>query len=213
MAAKTTQRVLWTVLIVALLGIGAFALNDWLKTKVIATPSRIIPVMGKVPDFTLTSQENKPFGTADLKGKIWVVDLIFTNCGGTCPMLTSEMATLQKSVAKTPDVHLVSITVDPHNDTPEVLAEYAKKFMADTKTWHFLTGPVSTIYTIAREGFKLTVDSTAGDPQSPILHSERFVLVDKNGNIRAFYDGTEAETKQKLLADIRDLFLEERAAQ
>jgi protein SCO1/2 len=213
MAAKTTQRVLWTVLIVALLGIGIYALNDWLKTKVIREPARIVPVMGTVPAFTLTDQDKKPFGTEDLKGKIWVVDLIFTNCGGTCPMLTSEMATLQKSLTKTPDVHLVSISVDPHNDTPEVLAEYAKKYLADTRSWHFLTGPVSTIYTIARDGFKLTVDSTAGDPQSPILHSERFVLVDKKGNIRAFYDGTEAETKQKLLADIRDLFLEEKNAQ
>lgn len=211
MAEKNnSQRLLWAGLVVALLAIGIYALNDWLKSQEITEPSRIIPVVGTVPEFTLTDQSGKPFGTSDLKGKIWVMDLIFTNCAGTCPMLTVEMANLQKSLKKTKDIHLVSISVDPNNDTPEVLAEYAKKYNADLTNWHFLTGKVSTIYTVAKDGFKMTVDSVSDDVMNPILHSERFALVDKKGRIRAFYTGTEPESKGKLLTDIGDLLREEK---
>lgn len=211
MAEKnTSQRLLWAGLVVALLAIGIYALNDWLKSQEITEPSRIIPVLGTVPEFTLTDQSGKPFGTSDLKGKIYVVDLIFTNCAGTCPMLTVEMASLQKSLNKTKDVHLVSISVDPNNDKPEILAEYAKKYNADLRNWHFLTGKVSTIYTVAKDGFKMTVDSVSDDVMNPILHSERFALVDKQGRIRAFYTGTEPESKGKLLTDIGDLLREEK---
>jgi protein SCO1/2 len=211
MAEKNnSQRLLWAGLVVALLAIGIYALNDWLKKQEITEPSRIIPVLGAVPEFTLTDQGGKPFGTSDLKGKIYVVDLIFTNCAGTCPMLTAEMASLQKSLKKTTDVHLVSISVDPNNDTPEILADYAKKYNADLKNWHFLTGKVSTIYTVAKDGFKMTVDSVSDDIQNPIVHSERFALVDKKGQIRAFYNGTEPESKEKLLFDIGDLLREEK---
>jgi cytochrome oxidase Cu insertion factor (SCO1/SenC/PrrC family) len=208
MAEKNnTQRLLWAGLIVALLAIGIYALNDWLRSQEITEPSREIPVLGTVPEFTLTDQSGKPFGTADLKGKIY---LIFTNCAGTCPMMTAEMAALQKSLRKTPDVHLVSISVDPNNDKPEILADYAKKYNADLTTWHFLTGKVSTIYTVAKDGFKMTVDSVSEDVMNPILHSERFALVDKKGRIRAFYTGTEPESKGKLLTDIGDLLREEK---
>ncbi len=205
-----TQRILWLTLAVALLGIGIYALNDWLRSQQISEPTRILPVIGKSPDFQLTNHEGKPFGTADLRGKIWVMDLIFTHCAGTCPMLTAEMAGLQKALRKAPDVHLVSISVDPNNDTPEVLAEYARKYNADTKNWHFLTGKVSTIYTVAKDGFKMTVDSVSDDVMNPIVHSERFALVDKQGNIRAFYNALEPETQAKLLTDIGDLLREEK---
>jgi len=196
-------------LVVALVGIGVFALRDYLKSQEITEPSRIIPAMGAVPPFELVSQEGKPFSSSSLAGKYWIVDLIFTNCGGTCPILTANMASLQKALAKA-DVQLVSISVDPNNDTPEVLAEYAKRYNADTRNWTFLTGKVSTIYTIAKDGFKLTVDSVSGDTMNPIVHSERFVLVDKQGTIRGFYDGTTNETQSKILHDLGDLMREEK---
>lgn len=208
--ANKSQRILWTVLVVALFGIGVFALRDYLKSQEITEPSRILPSIGAVPPFELVTQEAKPFSSSSLKGKYWIVDLIFTNCGGTCPMLTANMASLQKALAKTYDVQLVSISVDPNNDTPEVLAEYARRYNADTKNWTFLTGKVSTIYSIAKDGFKLTVDSVSGDTQNPIVHSERFVLVDKSGTIRGFYNGTTNETQSKILHDLGDLMREEK---
>ncbi len=210
MATNNPQKILWTVLAVALLGIGIYSLNDWMRSQEITKPSRILPTIGTVPEFTLTNLDNKPFGSGNLKGSIYVVDLIFTHCAGTCPMMTSQMASLQHSITKTPDVKLVSISVDPNNDTPEVMAEYAKRYNADTKNWYFLTGPISTIYTVAKNGFKLTLDSVGGDYNNPIVHSERFVLVDKKGNIRGFYTGTEDESKAKVLADIGDLLREEK---
>jgi cytochrome oxidase Cu insertion factor (SCO1/SenC/PrrC family) len=210
MASSKNQRILWTVLVLALAGIGIFALRDYMKSQEITEPSRIIPTMGAVPAFELVTHEGKPFSSSSLNGQYWIVDLIFTNCGGTCPILTANMASLQKALAKAYDVQLVSISVDPNNDTPEVLAEYAKRYNADTKNWTFLTGKVSTIYTIAKDGFKLTVDSVSGDTQNPIVHSERFVLVDKQGAIRGFYDGTTNETQSKILHDLGDLMREER---
>lgn len=208
--ASKTQRILWTVLILALAGVGIFALRDFLKSQEITEPTRILPTLGSVPAFELVTQEGKPFSSSSLNGKYWIVDLIFTNCGGTCPILTANLASIQKALAKTEDVELVSISVDPNNDTPEVLAEYAKRYNANTKNWTFLTGKVQTIYTIAKDGFKLTVDSVSGDEMNPIVHSERFVLVDKQGNIRGFYDGTTNEAQSKILGDLGDLMREEK---
>ena len=210
MASSKNQRILWTVLVVALVAIGIFALRDFMKSQEITQPTRILPSLGSVPPFELVTQEGKPFSSAALKGKYWIVDLIFTHCGGTCPVLTANMASMQKALAKAYDVELVSISVDPNNDTPEVLADYAKRYNADTKNWTFLTGKVQTIYTIAKDGFKLTVDSVSGDEMNPIVHSERFVLVDKTGTIRGFYDGTTNEAQSKILHDLGDLMREEK---
>src|SRR5690242_17772762 len=97
---KTTQRILWTVLAVALIGMGIYALNQWLRGQELKGPTRTLPALGIVPDFTLTTQDNAPLSLKDLKGKIWVADMIFTNCAGSCPMLTATMANLQQSVVK-----------------------------------------------------------------------------------------------------------------
>ena len=208
---KNTQRILWTVLAVALLGIGIYALNDWLRGQELKAPTRTLDALGIVPDFTLTKQDKAQLSLKDMKGKIWVADMIFTNCEGTCPILTARMASLQQSlIKKNTGVQLVSISVDPNNDTPEVLTEYAKNFGADTKSWSFLTGPVSTIYTLAKDGFKLTLDSANADTKEPIVHSERLVLIDKQGIIRGYYDGTTDDAQSKVLTDIGDLMREEK---
>lgn len=204
--SKRSNRLLWAALAVALLGIGIFALNDWLHSQELKTPTRELPSYGAIPPFILTTQDNTAFGLEQLKGKIWVADLIFTNCAGTCPMLSTRMAAIQESLAKTGTaVQLVSISVDPNNDTPEVLKEYAKHYHADPKRWTFLTGKVATIYTIAKNGFHLTLDSAHADIHEPITHSERLVLIDKTGNIRGYYNGTEEDSQSKLLIDIGDL--------
>lgn len=209
MATARSQKILWTVLALALIGIGIYSLNDWMRSQEIRTPSRILPVLGTVPEFSLTNWDKKTIGSKDLAGSFYVVDLIFTQCAGTCPILTAQMASLQHSLIKTTNVKLVSISVDPNNDTPEVLAEYAKHYNADTKSWYFLTGDIPTIYHIAKDGFKLTLDSVGGDFKNPIVHSERLVLVDRKGNIRGFYNGAEDDSKSKVLADIGDLLREE----
>lgn len=206
---KKSNKVLWGILVVALAGIGLFALQDWMRHQENDQPARVLPAYGAVPDFTLTNQDNAQIGLKDLKGKIWLADLIFTNCSGTCPMLSARMAAIQAAIAKTgPDVQLVSISVDPNNDTPPVLKEYAKKYNADPKRWTFLTGKVATIYTVAKDGFHLTLDSAHEDIHEPITHSERLVLIDRAGNVRGYYNGTEEDAQSKVLTDLGELMRE-----
>jgi protein SCO1/2 len=104
-----------------------------------------------------------------------------------------------------PDVRLVSFSVDPTHDGPDTLALYASAHHADMRRWSFLTGPVPTIYSVAKDGFHLPLDSTGGDQTTPIIHSPRFVLIDTKGSVRAYYDGSQDESRKKILSDIEAL--------
>jgi protein SCO1/2 len=158
---------------------------------------------GTVPPFQLTNQNGRPFGSADLKGKIWVADFIYTTCPGPCPMISSRMSEIQKPLEKT-DVHLVSFTVDPGKDTAERLREYANRLHAQPGRWDFLTGPKLVIYDLSVNGFKLAASENGSDQGQPV-HSTRMVLVDQRGQIRGYYEATEADAITKLLADANHL--------
>src|SRR6185312_4747014 len=142
---NTPQRLLWSLLILVLVGIGIYSSYSWLKHEELKTVTRSLPDYGKVPEFTLTNQDNKSVSLGDLKGHIWIADLIYTHCSGSCPMITSRLASIQKSLFKTPEVKLVSISIDPDHDSPQALNDYAKMCGADTKQWSFLTGERKTI--------------------------------------------------------------------
>jgi cytochrome oxidase Cu insertion factor (SCO1/SenC/PrrC family) len=162
---------------------------------------------GAVPPFQLVNQNGQPFGAAQLSGKIWIADFIFTACPGPCPMISSRMSELQKPLSDT-DVHLVSFTVDPEKDTPEVLSGYAEKLHAQPRRWDFLTGPKSKIYDLSRNGFNLGVSDGTGQAGIPV-HSTRMILVDRHGEIRGYYDATAADGVTKLLADTSHLLREQ----
>lgn len=152
----------------------------------------------------------------DLRGKVWVADFIFTNCAGPCPRLTSHMSRLQEALAGVAgggEVRLVSFSVDPEKDTPEVLAEYGRRFRADFTRWSFLTGGKQAIYDLIFEGFKLAIDDGAlskdGTPGPGIItHSVRFVLVDREGRIRGYYPGEDADIVERIAPDIERLLAE-----
>jgi cytochrome oxidase Cu insertion factor (SCO1/SenC/PrrC family) len=168
-----------------------------------------LPVLGEVPEFSLLERNGGKLGLADLKGHVWVASFVFTHCAGPCPLLTSRMAALGKRLVDLPDVRLVSFTVDPERDTPEVLRDYAKGYGAG-EAWFFLTGEKAPLYELIMNGFKLGIDDgsavTAGTlGPGTITHSVRFVLVDKAGGIRGYYDGTEAGLPDKLVPLIRVL--------
>src|SRR6266496_2921620 len=153
----------WKTTLIAI-PIVTLALLLWLRQlEVNALRQRTVSSYGTVPEFTLMNQDGKNFGSADLRGKIWIADFIYTTCPGPCPMISSRMSELQKPLEKT-DVHLVSFTVDPAKDTPPVLRGYAEKLQAGTGRWDFLTGPQSTIYNLSRDGFKLAVGEEKGIP-------------------------------------------------
>ncbi len=162
---------------------------------------------GPVPEFTLTERSGSVVGLQQLRGKIWVADFIYTTCTDTCPLQSAMMAQLQHQYANNPDFQLVSFTVDPERDTPQVLTTYATKFQADGKRWYFLTGPKARIGRLVEEGFHLAVTSFSQDqdPAAVIGHSPRFVLVDKDARIRGYYDSRESEALVRLKNDIDSL--------
>src|ERR1700756_190525 len=121
-----------------------------------------IPVFYTLPDFSLIDQNGNRVTLHDLAGKVWVADFIFTNCGGTCPLMTDKMRKLQEALP--PDIYFVSFTVDPTRDTPKVLAAYAEEHRADRGRWMFLTGDKEALYDVCVKGFKLPLDTEGGTP-------------------------------------------------
>jgi cytochrome oxidase Cu insertion factor (SCO1/SenC/PrrC family) len=185
-----------------LLGVLAFALLG-------CSQPEPLPEYGQTPDFELTERSGRRVSSAELEGKVWVADFIFTTCAGPCPLMSTHMSALQRATADL-DVQLVSFTVDPETDTPEVLAEYAKRYKADPERWLFLTGAKQALYDMIRKGFLLAVDDgslTEGGKPGPglITHSVKFVLIDREGRIRGFYSGDAANVVDEILPDIERL--------
>lgn len=204
---SSRSPIVWkvTLILIPLITLGLLL---WLRQlEVQALRQRTVSSYGSVPSFQLTNQDGQPFGSAQLSGKIWIADFVYTTCPGPCPMISTRMSDLQKPLEKT-DVRLVSFSVDPEKDTPQVLRSYAERLQADPARWDFLTGPKSAIYKLSHDGFKLAV-SDGSDAQGIPVHSTRMVLVDRHGQIRGYYDATEAEAVTKLLADTNHLLREQ----
>ncbi len=168
-------------------------------------------VLGTVPEFRLVDQEGSAYGSADLAGRFWVADFVFSRCTSMCPLLTAAMAKLQSELEGDPvwsELRLVSFSVDPGHDSPAVLADYAAEHGADDAHWKFLTGERDRIWALSVDGFKLPVGENAGGADTPLFHSDRFVLVDAGGRIRGYYAGLEEDDRDALLRDLRTLHAE-----
>ena len=149
------------------------------KTAIISFPSR------ELPDFRLPESMGQTVSLKDLIGKRWLANFIFTRCAGPCPMMTRDISELHRQVGKSnPDFRFVTFTVDPENDTVEVLKKYAETFQADHERWKFLTGSEAEILTLIRGGFLQYVQPNVGESRTPgfeVAHSNRAVLVNENG--------------------------------
>lgn len=215
MNPATTQRVLVVLLAVASVGVTALITLNVFRNSGSrphgghAGPQP--PVLAELPDFTLTERSGDAVGLADLRGQVSVVGFIFTKCAGACPALTSRMAELQIKLSDRPDwddIRLVSISVDPENDTPEVLREYARLAHADDERWLMLTGQRDKVWSLVTQGFKLGVADNPDNEDVPILHSQKLVLVDRAGRIRGYYDALERKTPDGTVTpDERDALL------
>jgi protein SCO1 len=165
---RLPQILLWGLLgivLIGVMGLGIWSLiwQNPLAHLLPGISSAALPVYGSVPDFSLIDQNSRPVQKVDLEGKIWIADFIFTQCPDECPLMTAEMARLQSDMAGLQDFRSVSITVDPEQDTPKILSQYAARFYADAERWLFLTGDKRAIHHLARDGFRLgVVDPTAG---------------------------------------------------
>lgn len=173
------------------------------------------PVLATVPAFALQDQDDKSFTLDDLAGKVWIATFIFTRCSGTCPRQTSVFYTFQEELHKRAswrDLRLVSMTVDPEYDTSAVMKKYAELTLADTTRWHFLTGDRTKLRELCKNGFKLAVFDQKENPDMPILHSDKIVLVDRQGRIRGYYDGLEEKEQERLRSELERVLAEIPAA-
>ena len=159
---------------------------------------------GAVPEFSLTERSGKSIGLGDLRGKIWVADFIYTTCKDTCPLQTAAMSKLQEQWSDRADLKLVSFSVDPDRDTPPVLSRYAQDFKADRDRWLFLTGDKEQISHLIQAGFRLSAApvTESGSEDQVILHSPRFVLIDKETQIRGYYDSRDVDALARLKKDV-----------
>lgn len=159
----------------------------------------------EVADFQFINQNHEEVGLDDLKGKWWVADFIFTNCVTICLPMTSNMVKLQEKLAENDlDVYLISFSVDPDHDTPEVLKEYAQNYEADLSNWSFLTGyDFETIQDISMNSF---ISGLQKEPDSDqVQHSSRFFLVNPEGEIIKYYSGIETDTIDEIIKDLKIL--------
>jgi protein SCO1 len=206
---RSIRKVLLVNIAAAAVTLGLLAaFGGWFGGKSTEPP----PVLGQVPDFSLVERSGQAVSLEDLKGQVWVADFVFTHCAGPCPLLSRRMQSLQEPLADYSGVRLVTFSVDPERDTPDVLAEYAKRYSAGDR-WLFLTGEKVPLYRLIMDGFKLGIDDgsalTAGVPgPGTITHSVRFVLVDREGRIRAYYDGSRSDLAKQLLPEIQALLRE-----
>lgn len=161
-----------------------------------------------IPYFEFTNQNAQTFSSKDLEGKIYVADFFFVSCPTICPKMTTHMLELQKHFYDLSDFHLVSFTVNPEQDSVEVLKDYAENVRAMDSVWDFLTGPKEEIYKLGYEGFMVNAMEDDAAPGG-FLHSQWLVLVDKKGRIRGYFDGTSTTETNNLMDAIEILFKEE----
>ncbi|WP_304516470.1 SCO family protein [Cecembia rubra] len=162
-------------------------------------------VYHKIADFSFTNQEGKEVNNSTVSGKIYVADFFFTTCPTICPIMKTQMLRVYDKFKDEPNFMILSHTLDPEHDTPELLKDYASKIgVEDDITWNFLSGDQEKIFEIGQTSYLTTAMSDKNEPGG-ILHSGAFVLVDQDGRIRGVYDGTKEEHVNKLMKDIPKL--------
>ncbi|MBL8242188.1 MAG: SCO family protein [Bryobacterales bacterium] len=182
----------------------AFSRRAWLLASLLPSCARRapLPIYNSVPPFTLTNQAGMAFDGALLKGSPWLASFFFASCNGPCPRMNTALFQVQERTYGYKNLKIVSFTVDPEHDTPEVLAAYAKRYKADPARWQLLTGERGTISALARDAFLVGALDTA---QS---HSTRVMLVDGRSRVRGHFPVNEKEEVDSLLAGIQAVYEE-----
>ncbi len=168
---RFSQRSMLGAVLLGLVALAGITLWTWQAQRPRAGGERPLERLGNfgtVPDFSLIERSERRVTRASLAKLVWVTNFFYTNCPDVCPLQSARMARLQRDFADQRDVRLVSISVDPKHDTPEILRGYAQRFGADPERWLFLTGDKTAIHRLAQDGFHLSVgDPAAAQPQSP----------------------------------------------
>jgi protein SCO1 len=218
--SQNEERLFAVIAVVLCLVLGAifcallFALNKnsqpqeaSLNSLPDSTPALIPPDHPrKLVDFSLTNSAGDVISNRELKGKILVVDFLFTSCSTTCPFVNARMTQIQQLTTNEPDVKLVSLTVDPRDDTPEVLAKYGERFGADTNRWLFLTGDRAALYQLIGQSFLAQdTDDPFGYMPGNFAHTERIAVMDSEGNLRGYFDGLNQNTAGAVVDEIEKI--------
>ncbi len=164
--------------------------------------SKIVHTIG---DFSFLNQDSTLISQQDIEGKIHVANFIFTSCGSICPTMTRNLKMVSDSLKEEKDIRFLSYSVTPWIDKPYILKNFKAKNAIENPNWHFLTGSKSAIYQLARQSYFAEEDIGFSKDSTEFLHTEHFILVDKNKRIRGIYNGTLTLEMQQLLADIRML--------
>lgn len=160
-----------------------------------------------VQDFSLTNCDGRTITKADLLGRPWAVCFVFTKCLGPCPLVTRQLKTIQDRL-KNYDFRLVTLTVDPARDTPEVLLNYAKLNGADLRRWYFLSGDQAAIYGLIHDSFRMPVQEVTGPDRREgfeVIHSTNVMLVDADGVVRAKFNAAKDEEMASLRRELQKL--------
>jgi len=222
---RSAGWILWALVLCA--GVALWLLRPERQAPTAASP----PVLAAIPAFQLVDDRGQPFGSEQLRGRVYVADFIFTRCQSLCPIITRRMHQLQQRLdAEGLDASLISVSVDPEYDTPERLKVYAEQAGADPRRWRFLTGPLDDVYALVVDGFGTAIErgvehgAATGAPTSApasapanvndmvdISHTSRFFVVDGQGQLRALVDSDAAGVATAVL-HVRALLAETPAA-
>jgi protein SCO1 len=186
-----------TLLLVSVVGFSA-------RGRLTRASEEPLPILGRVADFALVDQASAPVSRGALDGEPWVASFVFTRCPQICPRLSERMRALQVlAKGHAAPLRLVTFSVDPEHDVPDVLKSYADGFGADRATWRFLTGSEAQVAAVARSlsvAFEGKADAAKAD--FGIMHSGHLILVDGRGRIRGYYPSSEDGVEQRILADL-----------
>ena len=214
---KTAQMFLKKFLICSVIFFGLFACNNLDESLPYYNTANFEPIFlknnesieksitHKIESFTLLNQDGVDFGSENLKGKIHVANFIFTSCTHICPKMTTNMTAVEKEFLDDSELSLVSYTVTPWIDSPEVLKRYKEEFTQNSNNWNFLTGKKAEIYSIARKSYFAEEEIGFTKDSTDFLHTEHFLLVDKSLRIRGIYNGTLGLEMEQLIKDINTL--------
>lgn len=196
---------------------GTVVQNDRMSSQNETVIDSTLVNMRKAPDFEFTNQNNSKISNATYNGKVYLVEFFFTTCPSICPIMNRNMVLIQNEFKNEKDFGIASISINPENDTPEILKAYAKNYGATSLNWFFLTGDKEKIYDLANKGFNVFVGENA-KVNGGFEHSGLVALIDKKGNIRCrkdannnpimYYDGLERTGVEALKQDIKILLKE-----
>ena len=171
-----------------------------------------LPVLYAVPDFTLTNQNSQVVTRSNLRGQVWLADIIFTRCAGPCPEMTRKMSALYEALPPGAPLKFITLTTDPEFDTPAVLATYGRRHNASSGRWWFLTGTKPQIAALAVDGLKLAAMEKKPEERTNemdlFIHSTIFVLVDKQARVRGIFESDQPEMQERIVASVKQLLRE-----